>query len=85
MPMSFNEVPQEAAAWGIAIIIVVVLVSLASTILTAIVCCKISSKAGYNWALGLIMLVPVANVILLLILAFSEWPIQKELRAYKKS
>jgi len=39
---------------------------------------KIFSKAGYHGALGLLMLVPLANIIMLAILAFSEWPIHKE-------
>jgi len=49
-------------------------------ILTAIIWCKLFSKAGYNWASGLLMLVPVANVIMPFILAFDQWPIEKELK-----
>lgn len=37
---------------------------------------KISSKAGYPRWHGLIMLVPVLNVIAILIFAYSEWPIE---------
>lgn len=62
-------------------IFVVLMVSL----LMAVVYCKICAKAGYHWALGLLMFVPIANIILPLILAFSEWPIQKELNTYKKA
>jgi hypothetical protein len=43
--------------------------------------CKIFSKAGYPWALGLLMLIPVANIIMLFILAFAEWPIHRQLRS----
>ena len=39
---------------------------------------KICSKAGFPGALGLLMLVPVANVILPLYLAFAQWPVLKE-------
>ena len=42
--------------------------------------CKIFSKAGYSWANGLLMLIPLVNLFTVLFLAFSEWPIQKELR-----
>jgi len=35
---------------------------------------KICSKAGFPAPLGLLMLVPVANVILPLYLAFADWP-----------
>lgn len=54
------------------------------TILTVIVFCRIFAKAGYHWALGLITLVPIGNIIMLLILAFSEWPIQRQLRAMQQ-
>ena len=41
---------------------------------------KIFSKAGYNAALSLPMVIPVVGIILLFFLAFSEWPIEKKLR-----
>ncbi len=46
--------------------------------------CKIFSKTGYSWALGLLMLVPIANIIMLFVLAFAEWPVQRELRSYRQ-
>jgi len=42
--------------------------------------CRIFSKAGYSWALGLLMLIPIANIIMPFVLALGDWPIQKELR-----
>ncbi|MFC1738976.1 hypothetical protein ACFL1G_08015 [Planctomycetota bacterium] len=42
--------------------------------------CKMFSKAGYHWALGLLMLVPIANLVMMLYLGFSDWPILKEVR-----
>jgi hypothetical protein len=36
-------------------------------------------KAGYSFWLSLLMFVPLANFIWLLIFAFSEWPIHREL------
>lgn len=42
--------------------------------------CKIFSKAGYSWALGLLMLVPIANIIMFFFLAFADWPIRRQLR-----
>ncbi len=65
---------------GIVFILVTLFFSLAITILFAVAYCKIFSKAGYSWALGLLMFVPIANIIMPLILAFGDWPIQKELR-----
>ncbi len=35
---------------------------------------RIFAKAGFPGALALLMLVPVANLIMLFILAFMEWP-----------
>jgi hypothetical protein len=40
---------------------------------------RIFSKAGYSGAMGLLMFVPIANIVALCILAFGEWPIYKEL------
>lgn len=38
---------------------------------------RIFKKAGYKGALGLLCLIPIANIIMLAILAFKEWPITK--------
>lgn len=40
---------------------------------------KIFSKAGFNGAMSLLMLVPIANLVAILLLAFSRWPIEDEL------
>jgi uncharacterized membrane protein YhaH (DUF805 family) len=58
----------------------VVLVALAIKLL---ICCKIFSKAGYSWALGLLMLIPVVNIIMAFFLAFADWPVRRELRSLK--
>ena len=60
------------------------LISLLITILMTWVYCRIFSKAGYSWALGLLMLVPIANIIMPFILAFGEWPVHKELQMLKQ-
>ena len=41
--------------------------------------CRICRKAGYPAAAGVLALIPVLNVVLLWFLAFSEWPLEKEL------
>ncbi len=38
----------------------------------------ISQKAGYSPWLSLLMLIPVANVLFLYFLAFSEWPTREK-------
>ena len=62
------------------IFLLIGLASLIITVITALLYCKIFSKTGFCWALGLLMLVPIANIVMLFILAFTDWPIQKELR-----
>jgi len=60
------------------------LLALAVAAVMAWVYCRIFSKAGYPWALGLLMLVPIANIIMPFVLAFGDWPIQKELRQLRQ-
>jgi hypothetical protein len=61
------------------IIISSVIFSLVAIIFAVVIYWRIFAKAGYSGALGLLMLVPIANIIMLCILAFGEWPIYKEL------
>jgi len=41
---------------------------------------KIFSKTGMSGWMGLLMFVPLANIIMLFVLAFSEWPVERELK-----
>ena len=61
-----------------------VFITLIAVAIKILVFCKISSKAGFSWALGLLMLVPIANIVFVFYLAFADWPIQKELRELKQ-
>jgi hypothetical protein len=61
------------------IIISSVVFSLVAIIFSVIIYWRIFSKAGYSGAMGLLMFVPIANIVVLCILAFGEWPIYKEL------
>jgi len=54
--------------------IVILLIFPFACILPAVVFWKICAKAGFPGVLGLLMFVPVANVILPLYIAFAEWP-----------
>ena len=58
-------------------IMVVFLISIIAFILPVIAFWKICSKAGFPGILGLLTIVPIANIILLLYLAFAEWPVLK--------
>jgi len=68
----------ELIAGGVAGLVALV-VGLGVLVFYAIIWWKIFSKAGYSGALGLLMLVPIANFIMLLVLAFGRWPIHGEL------
>ncbi|MFB0525162.1 MAG: hypothetical protein ACETVZ_06440 [Phycisphaerae bacterium] len=59
-------------------------VALIGIAITLLIWCKLFSKAGYSWALGLLLLVPIANIIMPFFLAFADWPIRKELRRLKQ-
>jgi hypothetical protein len=46
--------------------------------------CRIFSKAGYSWAFGLLMLLPMSEIVIPLVLACIEWPVSRELRLFKQ-
>src|SRR5436305_12940710 len=62
-----------------AIILSSVIFSLVAIIFAVVIYWRIFSKAGYSGALGILMLIPIVNIIMLCILAFGQWPIYKEL------
>ena len=49
-----------------------------------LISCMIFHKAGYSWAFGLLMVVPIANIIMIFVLAFGDWPVRRELRQLKQ-
>jgi hypothetical protein len=49
-------------------------------LLVALPFCLICAKAGFPGALGLLVFVPVANLVLLFFLAFAEWPALRRAR-----
>ena len=75
--------PDIAPAVGVALLIFAAFIGLVITLITILGFCKIFSKAGYCWAFGLLALVPFGALIMLLILAFTDWPICRELRSLK--
>ncbi len=84
--MDYSNISEcRAAPWLFAAILVL---SLLTCIILSIVFiwlyCRIFSKAGYCWALGLLMLVPIVNVVMLCILALGDWPVLIELRGLKQ-
>ncbi len=65
--------------------LVYVVVSLLVLILAIVIWWRIFSKAGYSGALGLLMFVPIANLVLLLVLAFGTWPIEQEVERLRST
>ena len=57
------------------ILVIFLFAALFAMLLPTIAFWKICSKAGFPGALGLLMLVPIANIILPFYLAFAQWPI----------
>jgi uncharacterized membrane protein YhaH (DUF805 family) len=84
--IQMNGPGPEAVAPVFAIIMFLVwlLIIVASTVIGIIIYCKLFSKAGYPWALGLLILVPIANIVMLCYLAFADWPVLKELRQLRQ-
>ena len=75
--------PDIAPVFAIMLIMLAVLVGLIVIAIEILAFCKIFSKAGYCWAFGLLTLVPFRTLIMLLILAFADWPIRREMHTLK--
>ena len=44
---------------------------------------RLVDKTGYTGLLALLLYVPAVNLFAVLYLAFSEWPVERELRKYR--
>ncbi len=69
---------------GVILILFIAFIALVFTAIKVFSFCRIFSKAGYSWAFGLLMLLPMSEVVIPLILAFMDWPVCKELRLFKQ-
>ena len=65
-------------------IAVAAFIALVINLIWILIFCKIFAKAGYHWALGLLMLLPVVNMFMPFFLAFADWPVRQELRALRQ-
>ena len=66
------------------VILVILFFALLAVAVQMVAFCMIFRKTGYHWALGFLMLIPFAKLIVPLILGFSDWPIAKKLRALQQ-
>lgn len=64
--------------FGLGLSLLTCIVGLVVLVIAAWIWWRILAKTGYGGPLGLLMLVPIANLVLLLVLAFGEWPVEKE-------
>lgn len=65
---------QSFMAFMAAIWVVVILVAIAVRALFVWFFWRIFVKAGFNGAIGLINIIPLGELVCILILAFSDWP-----------
>jgi hypothetical protein len=72
------------AIGGVVIFFAVAFFLLIFGVVKVLIWSMIFSKAGYSWAFGLLMFIPIADFIMMLVIAFSDWPIKKELRILKQ-
>ena len=68
---------------GVAML-VSLLIGLIGLIIALVIWWRIFAKAGYSGAMGLLMFIPLANLIVLLILAFGKWPIEEEVERLRE-
>jgi hypothetical protein len=62
----------------------IAMISIVAIAIKVLIFCRIFSKAGYSWALGLLVLVPIVNVVMAFYLAFADWPVCKEIRQLRE-
>ena len=62
----------------------VIFVIIAAVVIFSVWCYwRIAVKAGYSGPLSLLLLIPGANLVILILFAFSQWPIERELAALR--
>jgi uncharacterized membrane protein YhaH (DUF805 family) len=63
---------------AIGVVLLLVILYVAVIVLSVVAWVKIISKAGYNGWWVLIAVVPVVNLVMFLVFAFSRWPALEE-------
>ena len=82
-PEQIERLLDQFMPYIVVITLIVSVVSLLLTALNIIIFCKLFHKTGRHWALGFLVLLPMAALIMLLFLAFGRWPVLEELAALK--
>ncbi len=63
---------------------ILVIIYLAIVVASIVGTAKIISKAGYSPWFVLLAFVPLVNLVMFFVFAFSDWPVNKELRRYRE-
>lgn len=74
--------PYNSAAGGLLAFLVIFYIAI--FVFFIYVWWRIFAKAGYSGARSLWLLVPIANVIIIIMFAFAEWPIYRELNQLRQ-
>jgi UPF0716 family protein affecting phage T7 exclusion len=83
-PVYLSHHPDVAPIFVVLLTMFIVFMALVVIAIKLLIFCKVFSKAGYSWALGLLMMIPIANIIMAFFLAFADWPVRRELRRLKQ-
>lgn len=84
-PDAYAPVARPQPVWSQLIVLFLMFAFLAVVALIGVILwCRIYSKTGYGWGFGILMIIPVANFVMLCVLAFSEWPVLKEVKALRQ-
>ena len=49
-----------------------------------VVWCRIFAKAGYSGLRGLLMIIPIVNLVLFVAFAFAKWPLEQEVERLRR-
>ena len=82
-PDEIERLVEQLMPYIVVIVMVFSILSLLLTALNIIIFCKLFHKTGRHWALGFLVLLPMAGLVMLLFLAFGRWPVLEELSALK--
>jgi len=88
MPPDQSQAQSQALAALSGFALIGGIIGIALLVFSIIIYWRIFSKAGYNGALTLLILIPligpIIGLILMCVLAFGEWPIYRELNQLRQ-
>ena len=68
---------------GLPELMIVIVISVVIGVISMLPWFFIYKKAGYHPAMGCLMFIPLVNLIMMFILAFTEWPIERDVRGLR--